>query len=101
MWPLGPEERLFIGSVFKAGKTWVCDWAAERKYTRTLRVSQARNARARGNNSESPPGYSVWLRDHSQSARSIVRSGVGAGSSLCGLTMLLSARRLQKARYSS
>jgi hypothetical protein len=45
--------------------------------------------------------YSVWLRDHSHNARSMVRSGVGAGSSLCGVTMLLSARRLQKARYSS
>jgi len=45
--------------------------------------------------------YLSWLRDHSHNARSSVRSGVGPGSSLCGLTMLLSDRRLQKARYSS
>lgn len=45
--------------------------------------------------------YPVWLLDHSHSARSSVRSGVGAGKLLCGLTMLLSARRLQKSRYSS
>ena len=73
------------------------------EWTLRLRAADTRynTAKDRARLGLGRPSYSPWLRDHSHSARSSARSGVGAGRSLCGLTMLLSARRLQKARYSS